>query len=110
MRGQNVKALGRLLEEANAALGDTRRPLIGDCGRLAEWLVEVGAVLVPSIVTDEEALDLLQKLPALISAGTTEEVEGQWLREGLHRIAAHTPAEGGEAVLRGTHRWGVSVP
>ena len=110
MRAQNVKALARLLEDANAALGDTRRPVIGDCGRLAEWLVEAGAVLVPSIVTDEEALDLLQKVPAEIPAGATEELEGEWLREGLHRIAAHTPAEGGEAILKGTHRWGVRVP
>lgn len=110
MRTQNVKALARLLEEAEAAIGDSGRPIIGDPGRLAEWLVEVGAVLVPGIVTDEEALDLLQKVPAEVPAGATEELEGEWLREGLRRIAADTPAEGGETILKGTHRWGVRVP
>jgi hypothetical protein len=126
MRAQNVKALTELLEEAAMAssggyrlisrgiAGDSGRPILGDPVRLAEWLVEAGGVLVPDAVTEQEALDLLHKEPAVVFARATEQSEGQWFREGLRRIASDSAGgrdEDGEAVLclKGTHRWGVSA-
>jgi hypothetical protein len=126
MRAQNVKALRELLEEAVAASsggyrltsrcvgGDPERSIYDDPGRLAEWLVEAGGVLVPSAVTEQEAMDLLYKVPAEVYARVPEESKGVWFREGMRRIASDTPFGGddgsGEAVLclKGTHRWGVS--
>jgi hypothetical protein len=127
MRAQNLKALTELLEEAAAAssggyrlisrniAGDSGRPLLGDPVRLAEWLVEAGAVLVPDAVSEQEALDLLHKEPAVVFARATEQSEGHWFREGLRRIASDSsgrPDDAGEAVLclKGTHRWGVGAP
>jgi hypothetical protein len=127
MRAQNVEALRKLLEEAVAASrggyrltsrcisGDPERPIYDDPGRLAEWLVEAGGVLVPTAVTEQEAMDLLHKVPAEIYARVPEESKGIWLREGLRRIAGDTPfgdeERDGEAVLclKGTHRWGVGT-
>jgi len=126
MRAQNVKALTELLEEAAAAssggyrlisrsiAGDSGLPILGDPVRLAEWLVEAGGVLVPDAVTEQEALDLLHKEPAVIFARATEQAEGQWFREGLRRIASDSAGgrdEDGEAVLclKGTHRWGLTA-
>ena len=82
MREQNVKALIKLLRAAGAG---TRDP-----GRLAEWLVETGAVVVPGAITDEEAMDLLHNRPEE-PLGAIEDMDGEWLRECLRRIAT-TPA------------------
>jgi hypothetical protein len=126
MRAQNVKALTELLEEAALAssggyrlisrsiAGDSGGPILGDPVRLAEWLVEAGGVLVPDAVTEQEALDLVHKEPAVIFARATEQSEGQWFREGLRRIASDSAGgrdEDGEAVLclKGTHHWGASA-
>jgi len=124
MRTQNVKALAQLLDEAAAAAaggyrvisrnigGDTGRPLLSDSARLAEWLVEAGAVLVPDAVTEQEALDLMHKVPPAVFARVNGVSEGECLREGLRRIASDSAAGSrdtdGEAILclKGTHHWG----
>lgn len=119
LREQNVKALTKLLEDAVAASsggfrlttrrvgggGDPERSIYTDPGRLAKWLVEAGGVLVPSAVTEQEAMDLWYKSPAEAYARVP------WLREALWQIATDAPfgahEESGEAVLslKGTHRW-----
>ena len=127
MRAQNVKALTTLLEEAAAAENGGYRltsrtaglepghPILADPARLAEWLVEAGAVLVPTAVTEQEAMDLLHRVPGEFFPRVTELSEGPWLREGLRRIAGdggpRTRDEGEECLfcLKGTHRWGVSA-
>lgn len=127
MRAQNVKALRELLEEAIAASrggyrltsrcvsGGSERLTYDDPAQLAEWLVEAGGVLVPTAVTEQEAMDLLHKVPAEIYARVPEESKGIWLREGLRRIASDTPLgdeeRSGEPVLclKGTHRWVLSA-
>lgn len=128
MREQNVKALRKLLEDAVAASsggyrltsrcvgGDPEHSIYDDPDRLAEWLVEAGGVLVPSAVSEQEAMDLLYKVPAEVYARVPEESKGPCLREGLRQIATDTPFggddEGGEAVLclKGTHSWGSAPP
>jgi hypothetical protein len=124
MREQNVKALSTLLEEASAATsggyrlttltaGGTERLILDHPTRLAEWLVEAGAVLVPEAVTEQEAMNLLHRVPAERAPRVTELSEGPWLREGLRRIATdggpRSRDEGDEALLalKGTHHWGV---
>lgn len=124
MRARNVKALAALLEEAVEASagghrlitrsigGDAGHPVLSDPVRLAEWLVEAGAVLVPDAVTEQEALDLMHRRPAAAFARVTEESEGHCLREELRHIASDRPTGSrdtdGEATLclKGTHRWG----
>ena len=102
MREQNVKALTKLLRAAGTG---TRDP-----GLLAEWLVETGAVVVPGAITDEEAMDLLHNRPEE-PLGAIEDMDGEWLRECLRRIATTpaTPVGEPEAVphLKGAHVWGL---
>ena len=123
MREQNVKALTALLEEAAAASTGgyrlttltavgTERLLLDDPARLAEWLVEAGAVLVPAAVTEQEAMNLLHRAPERLPR-VAELSEGPGLREGLRRIATdggpRSRDDGDEALLalKGTHHWGV---
>jgi hypothetical protein len=123
MRERNVKALAELLEKAAAAdeggyrlttrslAGDPGGPLLESPARLAEWLVQAGAVLVPEAVSDQEAIDLLHKEPAELFARAPAESEGPWFREGLRRIASDSfsgsleEAPEGVLCLKGTHRW-----
>jgi hypothetical protein len=113
MRAQNVKALRKLLEDAVAVSSGGFRlsSIYEDPGRLAEWLVEAGGVLVPSAVTEQEAMDLWYKSPAEAYARVPEDSKGPWLREALWQMATDAPfgadEETGEAVLslKGTHRW-----
>ena len=116
MRTHNVKALAELLREAEAAttnrglLADAGRANLDDPGRLAEWLVEAGAVLVPSAVTEQEAMDLLHRASTEVPVNGAELSRGPWFRESLCRIAS----EGGSGrrdeewadrrPLKGTHR------
>jgi hypothetical protein len=128
MRERNVRALTELLEKAAAADQGgyrlTSRGLVGDPGgrlmespaRLAEWLVQAGAVLVPEAVSEQEALDLLHREPAELFARVSPEAEGPWFREGLRRMAGNAPAGSLEDAadevvlcLKGTHQWDTAV-
>ena len=109
MRAHNVEALAELLREAQAATTD-RSLHAADPGRLAEWLVEAGAVLVPSADTEQEAMDLLHRAGTEVSAGGAELSRGPWLRESLCRIAGDSPSGWRDEewtdprCLKGTHR------
>jgi hypothetical protein len=98
MRAHNVRALAELLQEAEAAsanrslLGEAGRATLEDPDRLAEWLVETGAVLVPSAITEQEAMDLLHRAGTEGSAGGTALSRGPWFREHLCRIASDRAA------------------
>jgi hypothetical protein len=124
MRERNVRALAELLEKAAAADQGgyrlTSRSVVGNPGgrlmespaRLAEWLVQAGAVLVPEAVSEQEAIDLLHKEPAELFARVSPEAEGSWFREGLRRMAGDAPAASLEDAtdevvlcLKGTHQW-----
>ena len=112
MRAQNLEALRKLLEDAGVGgRGNPERSIYEDPGRLAEWLIEAGGVLVPSAVTEQEAMDLWYKSPAEVYARVPEESKGPWLREALRQIATDAPFGAddgsGEAVLslKGTHHW-----
>ena len=123
MREHNVKALTELLEKAAAAdqggyrlttqcvAGEPGGRLLESPARLAEWLAQAGAVLVPEAVSEQEAMDLLHKEPAELFARVPAESEGPWFREGLRRMASDAPAgdleETAEGVLclKGSHRW-----
>jgi len=90
---RNVKELRVLLAQGiEAILGDTGRAVIGDCGRLAEWLVKNGAVTVPDALSDADARKLLYRvLPAGLSERETEREDGHWVRDALRRIALGEP-------------------
>jgi hypothetical protein len=128
MREHNVKALTELLEKAAGAetggyryttrsvgAGGGGGHILESPARLAEWLVQAGAVLVPAAVTEQEALDLLHKEPATLYARVRPDGEGPWFREGLRRIASDSPAgtleEEEEPILclKGTHQWETSA-
>jgi len=90
---KNVKALRVLLEEGiEAILGDAGHAFVGDCGRLAEWLVKNGGVTVPYSLSDADARKLLYRaLPSGLSESATEREDGYWVRDGLCRIALGEP-------------------
>jgi hypothetical protein len=90
---KNVQALRVLLEEGiEATLGDAGHAYIGDCGRLAEWLVRKGGVTVPNALSDADARKLLYRaLPRALSESETEREDGYWIRDGLCRIALGEP-------------------
>jgi hypothetical protein len=116
MRTQNVKALTELLQEAEAAsssrsiLGEASHATYGDPRRLAEWLVEAGAVLVPSAVTEEDAMDLLNRGRTEVSVRATDLSQGPWFRESLCRIASDSASGSRDEpwvapqCRKGTHR------
>ena len=85
MNEKNVKALRVLLEEGiEAVLGDAGHAFVGDCGRLAEWLVKNGGVTVPYALSDADARKLLYRaLPTGLSESETEREDGYWVRDGL---------------------------
>lgn len=93
MNERNVKALRVLLTQGiEAILGDMGRAVIGDSGRLAEWLVKNGAVTVPDSLSDADARKLLYRvLPAGLSERETERDDGHWVRDTLRRIALGEP-------------------
>jgi hypothetical protein len=72
-------------------------------------------VLVPDAVGEQEAMDLLHKVPGEFFPRVTELSEGPWLRERLRRIAtdggprSRDDGDEGLLCLKGTHRWGADV-
>jgi hypothetical protein len=93
---RNVQALRVLLEEGiEAVLGNSGHAFIGDCGRLAEWLIHNGGVTVPYALSDADARKLLYRaLPTGLSESETEREDGYWVRDGLCRIALGEPVAG----------------